>query len=124
MVDFLLQVFYLTIIGAPIGRACLEFAKLSAAPFGKTIITESELKGSQNVSGAKKVISTILNILWIPIGLIATILYLVSGLLSCITIVGIPTGVVYIRMGKFLLKPIGVRVVRKDLAKMAKRVNG
>ncbi len=42
--------FYLTIIGIPFGRACLEFAKLSAFPFGKEIIRDTELLGKENVA--------------------------------------------------------------------------
>ncbi|NLY11415.1 MAG: hypothetical protein GX020_07005 [Firmicutes bacterium] len=29
---------YITIIGIPVGKACFEFAKLSAFPYGKEII--------------------------------------------------------------------------------------
>ena len=114
--------FYITIIGAPIGRACLEFAKLSAAPFGKQIVKEDEIKIDGDVPGWKKVLSLILNILWFPLGLVMSLLYLVYGLLSMITIIGIPAGVVYLRMGKFLFAPIGVRVVKKDVAQMAKTI--
>jgi uncharacterized membrane protein YccF (DUF307 family) len=108
--------FYLTIIGAPIGKACLEFAKLSAFPFGKEIIRETELKGEQNVPKWKRVISTILNIFWFVIGITMTAVYFVLGILSFITIIGIPVGIVYIRMGKFLLFPFGARVVSKKQA--------
>lgn len=108
--------FYITVVGAPIGRACLEFAKLSAFPFGKEIISETELKGSNNVSGWKKIIHAILNFFWLCIGITLTIIYMVAGVLSFITIIGIPVGVIYVRMGKFLLFPIGTRVVSKKQA--------
>jgi uncharacterized membrane protein YccF (DUF307 family) len=108
--------FAITIIGLPIARACLEFAKLSAFPFGKEIIRDTELHGKDNVSAFSKVLSIILNILWVPIGVVFTIGYLIAGIASCITIIGIPVGIVYIRMGKFLLFPIGCRVVSKKQA--------
>jgi uncharacterized membrane protein YccF (DUF307 family) len=113
---FIAALFYVTIIGAPIGRACLELAKLSAFPFGKEIIRETELKGEDNVKQLSKTVSTILNVIWFPIGLILTIVYLVAGIISLCTIVGIPVGIVYVRMGKFLFRPIGVRVVSKKKA--------
>jgi uncharacterized membrane protein YccF (DUF307 family) len=109
-------IFAITIIGLPIARACLEFAKLSAFPFGKEVIRDTELKGVTHVHPVSKVISVILNIIWFPIGLILTIAYLVAGILSFITIIGIPVGIVYIRMGAFLLFPIGARVVSKKQA--------
>ena len=103
--------FAITIIGLPIARACLEFAKLSAFPFGKEIVRESQVK---SVSGVKRIFHIILNIIWFPFGLFFTIIYLIAGLISFITIIGIPVGIVYVRMGKFLLFPFGCRVVSKN----------
>ena len=94
-------VFYITIIGIPIGKVCFEFAKLSMFPFGKEVIRETELKGSDNVSKIKKIFHVIINIIWIPIGILFTLAYLVLGIVSFITIIGIPIGIVYVRMGKF-----------------------
>ena len=115
--------FAITIIGLPIARACFEFAKLSAFPFGKEIIRDTELKGNDNVSSISKVISIILNIIWFPLGFIMTIVYIIAGIASFITIIGIPVGIVYVRMGKFLLFPIGARVVSKKQAYAAAAVN-
>ena len=109
-------VFYLTIIGIPFGRACLEFAKLSAFPFGKEIIRDTELLGRENVAIASRVGHLILNIIWLIIGIPMTIAYFVAGILSLITIIGIPVGIVYVRMGKFLISPFGARVVSKKQA--------
>lgn len=107
---------YITIIGAPIGRSCLEFAKLSAAPFGKEIIREKELSESSPFSGVKKAVNFILNLIWFFIGVFLSLAHLVVGLASCVTIVGIPAGIVHIRMGKFILFPVGARVVSKKKA--------
>jgi uncharacterized membrane protein YccF (DUF307 family) len=109
-------IFALTIMGIPISRACLEFAKLSAFPFGKEVIRDTELKGKDNVSTVVKVVSIVLNVIWFPIGLIFSIVYLVSGILSFISIIGIPVGVVYVCMAAFVLFPIGARVVSKKQA--------
>ncbi len=105
--------FYLTIIGIPIGRACFEFGKLSMFPYGKKIVRETVVKGYENVSGIKKLFHVIINLIWLPFGIVYTLSYLVLGILSYITIIGIPIGIVYVRMGKFLLFPIGARVVSK-----------
>jgi uncharacterized membrane protein YccF (DUF307 family) len=124
-------VFAITIVGLPLARAFLEFAKLSAFPFGKEVIRDTELKGTDNVSGVSKVVSIILNIIWFPIGLALTVCYLAAGIGSFITILGIPVGIVYVRMGQFLLFPIGCRVVSKKQAyasaaanEMEKRMKG
>lgn len=108
--------FYVTIVGIPIGKTCFEFAKLSMSPFGKEIIRDTELRGSENVSVFKKIIRTILNIIWFPLGLLFTLVYFVLGVISFISIIGIPIGIVYVKMGQFLLFPVGARVVTKKQA--------
>lgn len=94
----------------------MEFAKLSAFPFGKEIIRDTELLGKENVAIISKVAHLILNIIWLIIGIAMTIAYFVAGILSFITIIGIPVGIVYVRMGKFLISPFGARVVSKRQA--------
>ena len=109
-------IFAITIIGIPIAKSMLQFAKLSAFPFGKEVIRETELKGKENVSGFRKIGGIILNIIWFPLGLILSLLHLILGIVAFITIIGIPIGVVYVRMSKFLLFPIGAKVVSNKQA--------
>lgn len=108
--------FAITIIGFPIAKSLLQFAKLSAFPFGKEVIKETELKGSDNVSVVRKVGGMILNIIWVPIGIVLAVIYLASGILSFISILGIPAGIVYCRSAKFVIWPIGAKVVSKKQA--------
>jgi len=115
--------FAITIIGLPIARACLEFAKLSAFPFGKAVIRDTELKGADNVSGLSKTISLVLNILWIPVGVTLALVYLAWGILACCTIVGIPAGIVCVRTAKFVLFPVGARVVTQMQAQASATAN-
>ena len=116
-------VFAITIIGIPIAKSLLQFAKLSAFPFGKEVIKETELKGEENVSTIRKVCGIIVNIIWLPIGIVLAVIYIVSGILSFITIIGIPAGVVYIRSSKFVVWPIGAKVVSKKQAYASAVVN-
>lgn len=108
--------FAITIVGIPLAKAFLEFAKLSAFPFGKEIIKETELKGEGSVSDTRSIGGTIVNLVWLSIGLILSIIHILFGIAAFVTIIFIPVGVVYIRMGKFLLWPIGAKVVSKKQA--------
>ena len=54
-------------------------------------------RGSDNVSVVRKVGGMILNIIWVPIGIVLAVIYLASGILSFISILGIPAGIVYCR---------------------------
>lgn len=108
--------FAITIIGIPLAKSLLEFAKLNAFPFDKEIIRETELKGNSNVSSERKIGGIIINSLWFPFGLFLSILHILIGIFAFITIIGIPIGIVFVRMGKFLLFPIGAKVVTKKQA--------
>lgn len=108
----LAALFYLTVIGAPIGRACFEFAKLSAFPYGQTITRVHDDSAVAPLSQAGR---TILNLIWLPFGIIGTLIYYVAALLAFISIVGIPVGIVFVRMGQFTLFPIGARVTPKEM---------
>lgn len=115
--------FAITIVGFPIAKALLQFAILNAFPFGKDVIRETELKGEANVSQLRKICGVIVNIIWFPIGIILTVFYIVIGILSFCTIIGIPAGIVYIRMAQLVLFPIGAKVVSKKQAQASATIN-
>ena len=106
----------ITIIGYPIAKSLFEFAKLSAFPFGKEVIRETELKGKINVSSLRKIGGIISNIIWFPIGLFLALVFLLLGIISFFTIIGIPIGIVYVRMAGFILRPVGAKVVTNKQA--------
>lgn len=93
-------VFYVTIIGIPLGRQAFKMASLTLTPFGKTIVYGG---------GAPSLLA---NIVWvIVIGIWEAIAYAVVGAVFCITIVGIPFGLQLFKMAKLSLMPFGARVV-------------
>ena len=58
---------------------------------------------------------TIGNILWIVFGgLILSIMWLLAGLILCITIVGIPFGVQCFKFAKLMLTPFGKEIIYSD----------
>ena len=93
-------VFSITIIGIPLGRISFRMAKLTLAPFGKSV----EYGG-----GAPSLLA---NIVWIIVaGIPAAILYVILGCIYCITLVGIPFGIQLFKMAKLSLMPFGARIV-------------
>ena len=103
--------FAVTIVGIPIAKALFQLAKLIAFPFGKTIVRETELKGSENVSEVRRIGGIIANIIWFPIGLALAVYFLFSGITLFISIIGIPEGIVCCRIAKFVIMPIGAKVI-------------
>lgn len=89
-----------TIVGIPWGLQCFKFSALMYAPFGKEIVYGG---------GAG---SFILNIIWLIIsGLPMALGILMSGIVACITIVGIPVGLQLFKYSKLALMPFGAHVV-------------
>lgn len=101
VVWFLLGCFLcITIIGIPLGKQCFKFAGLSLWPFGKDIVFGG---------GAVHLLA---NILWLLfVGWEMAIGYVVSGLILCITIIGIPFGSQCFKLAKLALMPFGATVV-------------
>lgn len=91
----------LTIIGIPVGLQCFKMAKLQLAPFGKEVV-------STNESGT----NFILNILWIIFGGFSLcIANLISAVLLCISIIGIPFAIQSLKIAKLALMPFGKEVL-------------
>lgn len=85
----------ITVIGIPFGVQCFKFAGLSLFPFGKNV--------HENFSA-----HPIANFLWLVFGgLELAIGFAVTGLLWCITIIGIPFGKQCFKLAKLALMPFG-----------------
>lgn len=88
----------ITIIGIPFGKQCFKFAKLTLAPFGKTVKTKF---GSH----------PIMNIIWLILfGWEMALGYLASGIICCVTIIGIPFGLQAFKLVPLSLIPFGAEV--------------
>ena len=88
----------ITIVGIPFGTQCFKFAKISLAPFGKKV----KLNFSKH---------PVMNAIWLVLfGWEMFLCYLVSGLLCCITIIGIPVGIQAFKLSKLGLIPFGAKV--------------
>jgi uncharacterized membrane protein YccF (DUF307 family) len=101
----------LTVIGIPIAKSLLQFSKLSALPFGKEVIRDKAGKIEGNVSLLKKTGAIIANLIWFPLGFFLIIVYFLLGIIMISTIIGIPIGMVYMKIGKFIIRPVGTRVI-------------
>ena len=91
----------ITIIGIPLGLQCFKAAKLSLAPFGKEV----------DVNPSPHIIS---NIIWCALlGWEMALAYLLAGIFCCITIIGIPNGIVAFKMMKLAFLPLGAKIRTK-----------
>lgn len=87
-----------SIVGIPFGLQCFKAAKLSFAPFGKKVILNFDKH-------------PIANTIWLIFGgWEMAIVYLVLGVLNCITIIGISRGIQCFKIMKLAFFPFGAKV--------------
>ena len=88
----------ITIVGIPLGLQCFKFARLSLFPFGKKV----------DLNITKHLIA---NIIWaVLLGWWLALIYLLFGILNCITIIGIPKGLQCFKFMKLALFPFGAEI--------------
>lgn len=98
-----------SIIGIPVGIQIFKMAKFVIWPFGKNV-------QAVKPSGFKQVV----NVIWaISGGWMSALGFLFTGVLYCITIIGIPFGKQYFKMAKFILLPLGNDFVKDQQPKKA-----
>ena len=96
----------ITVILLPFGRQCFKLADFTLWPFGRTAVPSPTA-----VTG-----STLGNILWFIPGLLLAIGYAISGVLLCLTIIGIPVGIQSFKFVPLAMFPFGKEIVSaKDL---------
>lgn len=96
----------LTIIGIPLGIQAFKLAGFVLWPFGRVIIEHP---------GADPAVGCLANVIWIVLGGIELVLFhVVFGLVLCLTIIGIPFGIVSFRMAALALVPFGKTIVHRD----------
>lgn len=92
------------IVTIPWGIASFRIARYALWPFGREVVTKP-------TSG---VWSFLGNIVWIILaGWWLALVHLVTGLLLCITIIGIPLGIANFKMVPISLLPLGKEIVER-----------
>ena len=100
-------IMFITIIGIPFGIASFRLAGYVLWPFGRTVVKRAD-------AGAPSFIG---NVLWLIFGgLEMVIAHLLVGAVLCLTIIGIPLGIISFKMANLALAPLGHEVVPIDAA--------
>lgn len=107
----------------PLTRACWEITKLSLVPYGNEAMHINELEpGDKN--SLLSAGGTILNIFWFVVfGWWLCLLHISSGILQCLTLIGIPVGIANFKLAAIALWPVGRRVVTVEEAQAARERN-
>jgi uncharacterized membrane protein YccF (DUF307 family) len=93
---------FILIITIPFGIAALRIAVFALWPFGKTVVKRPD---AGLASGIGNVIWLVLCGWWLALG------HLISGVLLCITIIGIPLGLANFKLIPVSLLPLGREIL-------------
>lgn len=92
-----------TIVGIPFGIQAFKLAGFTLWPFGRTVVDAPESGGF---------LSFVFNVVWLLVcGWGIFVGHLMSGLLLCLTIIGIPFGIQAFKLSVLSLWPFGRMVV-------------
>lgn len=88
----------ITVVGIPLGLQCFKMARLSLAPYGKKV----DLNVGEH---------PIANVIWALLcGWEMAVVYLMLGVIHCITVIGIPSGLQCFKFMKLALFPFGAKI--------------
>jgi len=96
---------FILIITIPFGIAALRIAMFALWPFGKTVVKRQDAGLASGIG----------NVLWFVLcGWWLALLHLLSGVLLCLTIIGIPLGLANFKLIPVSLLPLGTEIVSTD----------
>jgi len=107
--------FVITVIGAPIGLGLIQHSKFLLTPFSSRMISDSKLK--KDKTPFWKILSVIAFILYLPIGIFASIITIIQIILLFISIIGIPIAVILSKSLSTYFNPINKICVSTSVAK-------
>ena len=111
----------ISIIGIPWSRACWEIGTTSLMPFGREVVSYTELTGRPG--GAMGIARFFANLLWFPFGAVLAVGHVLHGCVMFCTIICIPIAIQDFKLAEISLFPVGKRVVSKELAGAARVAN-
>lgn len=96
----------ISVIGLPFARQSVKLAHFALWPFGRTVVKSPDA-ATLGPIGA---------VLWFVPGAFLALAYLFSGIVMCITVIGIPFGVQAFKLAGLALAPFGKEIIkRKDV---------
>jgi uncharacterized membrane protein YccF (DUF307 family) len=99
---------FIFIVTIPFGVAALRIALFGVCPFGRAVVPQAR-KGFGSTLG---------NILWFVLGgWYLALLHIVTGVLLCVTIIGIPLGLANFKLITVSMRPFGREIVSVEEAR-------
>lgn len=95
-----------TIVGIPFGVQSFKLAGFALWPFGRVVV---------RASGSSAAVGCVGNVLWLVLaGWWLALGHIITGVLLCLTVIGIPLGLANLKLVPLALVPFGKTVVSAD----------
>ena len=95
-----------TVVGIPFGIQSFKLAGYALWPFGRVVVNDPDASAALGCIG---------NVLWLVLaGWWLALGHLFTGIVLCLTIIGIPLGVANLKLALLALVPFGKTVVSLD----------
>jgi len=99
-----------TIVGLPWAGAAFRIGVFAFAPFGSRVVDRRLITGYEDLGTGD--MGLILNIVWFVFaGWYIALAHVAIGVVSCVTIIGIPFGIQHFKLAMIALAPVGKSVV-------------
>jgi uncharacterized membrane protein YccF (DUF307 family) len=108
-----------TVVAAPVGLGLLEYGKFLFVPFGRAMVNKSEINVEQ--SQAWKTYSTLVMILYLPLGIVLCLLAALQVVGLVISIIGIPAAIVVARSLGTFFNPVNKKCVPQAVVEELER---
>lgn len=100
--------FAITVVGLPFAIQCLKLAQFSLWPFGREAVPDRSAS-KLGIIGA---------VLWFIPGVFMCISYILSGVVLCLTVIGIPFGLQAFKLSGLALAPFGKKIVKSGASRI------
>ncbi len=97
------------VVTSPIGLGLIQYSKFLLLPFSYSMVSGSDLGDERNALW--KTYSTIVMIVYLPLGILLSIILFFQIIGLCLTIVGIPVGIVLLKSLSTYLNPVNKKCV-------------
>ena len=108
-----------TVIAAPIGLGLMQLGRFLLTPFGHEMVSKKYMNAEVNPKWDK--FSTIIMIIWLPIGIVLSILATFQAIGLAISIVGIPVALVVAKSIPTYFNPVNKICVSSLMAEEVER---
>lgn len=109
----------LTVFAAPLGLGLIEYSKFLFAPFSWSMVSEDDL--NVEVNPVWEAYSAIIMILWIPLGIIFSLITIAQIVGLAVSIAGIPVAIVLAKSLRTIFNPVGMVCVPAVVAHEVQR---